>query len=200
MIDTIIFDVGMVLVDFCWKEYLESFHYSEDTRQEIANAMFLSKDWLEFDRGVLSNEEILECFISNAPQCENEIRNVFKTIKGIVRPYEYSLPWIEELKEKGYKVYILSNFSKRVFEETKDRMNFLSAMDGAIFSYQIKKVKPQREIYEALIQKYGINPENAVFLDDTIVNVEGAKAAGMAGIHFRTKEQAEEELRILGVV
>lgn len=199
MIDTIIFDVGMVLADFCWREYLESFLYPEDVTERIANAMFLSKDWIEFDRGALSDKEILEHFISNAPGCEKEINEVFKAIKGVVKPYEYSLPWIKELKKKGYKIYILSNFSKKVFEETKEIMDFLPAVDGAIFSYEVALVKPEREIYEALIQKYGIVPECAVFLDDSAANAEGARNIGMAGIHFRTKEEAEKELRLLGV-
>ena len=72
-------------------------------------------------------------------------------------------------------------------------------MDGGILSYKEKKVKPDAAIYRLLMERYNLVPEESVFLDDTLANVEAAEALGIHGIHFVSKEQAEEELRALGV-
>ncbi len=72
-------------------------------------------------------------------------------------------------------------------------------VDGAIFSYEVEAVKPEREIYESLFQKYGLEPTECVFLDDNRANIIAANELGMATILFHTKSQAEEELKSLGV-
>ncbi len=68
-----------------------------------------------------------------------------------------------------------------------------------MFSYEVQYTKPEREIYEALLRKYGLNPTECVFIDDNRANIVAANELGMATIHFHTKSQAEEELRSLGV-
>ena len=70
-------------------------------------------------------------------------------------------------------------------------------IDGAILSYQEKMIKPDRCIYELLCDRFQIVPETAVFLDDTLRNIEAAKEFGLQGIHFRTYEQAKAELEAM---
>ena len=72
-------------------------------------------------------------------------------------------------------------------------------MDGGILSFRERLIKPDAEIYRLLLSRYSMKPEESVFLDDTLANVDAARALGIHGICFRTKEQAEEELRKLGV-
>lgn len=199
MINTIIFDLGMVLVGYCWREYLESFHYPKEIEEEIANAMFLSKEWNEFDRSLVSDDEILASFIKNRPEREKEIKEVFENIGGVIRKYDYARPWIRELKEKGYKVYYLSNFAKRTFEQAWDIVGFIEETHGGVLSYEIKMVKPEPGIYETLLRKYDIVPENAVFLDDSKGNVEAARKFGLHTIEFTTRDEAIKELKALGI-
>ena len=84
MIKSIIFDIGMVLADYNWPKYLQTFSYAEKTYQAVANAVFLSPTWIECDRGVLSDRELLSAFISNAPEYEKEIREVYATVGGCI--------------------------------------------------------------------------------------------------------------------
>ena len=79
-------------------------------------------------------------------------------------------------------------------------MDFLKEADGAIFSYEIKQIKPDAAIFEALFEKYQIKAEESVFLDDLQANIEGAKLVGMQGIVFTGLEEAKEALKKLGVV
>lgn len=78
-------------------------------------------------------------------------------------------------------------------------VEFLPEMEGGILSYKDQLIKPEPEIYQLLLKRYGLKADESVFLDDTLVNVKAAEEQGIHGIHFLTKEQAEEELRKLGV-
>lgn len=196
MINTIIFDIGRVLVDFNWRSYLKGFQYDKEVEKAIADGMFLSETWQKFDRSQLSDEELLEEFISHTPQYEKEVREVFEHSGKTVTVYEQSKEWILELKNQGYKVYILSNYPRKTFEDTKStQLTFLELIDGGIFSYEVKKIKPEREIYEALIEKYSINPKEAVFLDDNKANIEAGKTMGFHTILVANPKEAREELR-----
>lgn len=194
MINTIIFDIGKVLVDWNWKDYLESFGYSKKKNEKLANAIFLSEYWKETDRGVWSDEKILQSFIKKAPEYENEIRTLWNGMGRCITRYEYTDKWIAELKEQGYKVYYLSNYGKTLREKTAEALGFVEQCDGGIFSYEIKKIKPDIEIYKALLEKYQLVPENCLFFDDVKENIEGAKKLGIHGILFEGHEKAREEI------
>lgn len=199
MIKNVIFDVGMVLVDFKWREYLKTFNFTEEIYNKVANAMFLSKEWNEYDRSILSDEETVKSFIKNAPDVEKEIREVFKNVGNAIITFEYSSAWINELKNKDYKVYILSNYARRTYELTKKQLSFVKLCDGAVFSFEINKIKPETEIFYELIRRYNIKPEDSVFLDDNINNVKAAVKLGFNVINFIGKEQAVNELKRLGI-
>lgn len=199
MIKNIIFDIGNVLCAFRWREYFQEFGYSEEIFERLAKATALNEDWNEFDRGALTREEILQLFVENDPGIEKEIRETLTNIKDLLARYEYAVPWVQELKAKGYHCYYLSNFSLPAWEDCQHVLDFIPYMDGGILSYRDKVIKPSREIYELLLERYGLNAEECVFLDDTEKNILAAREAGLYGIVFENKEQAIKELRGLGV-
>lgn len=201
MIRTIIFDIGKVLLDFNWITYLSSYHFDPETEERIAHAVFQNPSWVEFDRGVLSTEEVINLFVKSDPELEKEIRLVcdsdqlYKTVTKL----DYAIPWVRHLKTQGYRVLYLSNYSDYYFRTTQFALNFLPEMDGGIFSYRVKMVKPDHEIYKKIISEYHLVPEETVFLDDTAVNITAARECGLHGIVFQNLEQAKKELEALGV-
>ena len=195
MIRNIIFDIGNVLTDFRWKEFLEDKGFDEAMVKRIAKASVQSPVWNEIDRGVWSMEELMQAFIRQDPEIEEELRRAYGDITGMVTKRAYAIPWIQELREKGYRVYYLSNFSEKAYEDCADALDFLPYTDGGILSYREKLVKPDPEIDRRLLSRYSLEARESVFLDDTALNVEAAERLGIHGICFRTKEQAEEELR-----
>lgn len=200
MINTVIFDIGNVLAGFAWKEFFDRFSYSEEVKERIGKATVASPAWNEYDRGNLSDEEVMEAFVKNDPGIEKELRESLSDISGMLVRYDYAVPWVKALKESGYQVLVLSNFSHKAVNECGEVLDFLPFTDGGILSYKEHVIKPQPEIYELLIKRYDLVPEECVFMDDTPANVEGARKAGIHGIHFQNKEQAEKELQDLGVV
>ena len=199
MIKNIVFDIGNVLTDYTWNKYLHSFGFSEEVCERVAIATVKSKEWGEFDRGVMTVEAVVDTLVQNAPELEKEIRTFTADMSGLVEKVDYAIPWIEELKAKGYKVYYLSNFSEKAEKECAPALDFIPYADGGILSYQDKMIKPEPEIYKCLLDRYELNPDECVFLDDVEANVEGARKQGIHGIVFTTKEAAVAELEKLGV-
>ncbi|SFQ32169.1 haloacid dehalogenase superfamily, subfamily IA, variant 3 with third motif having DD or ED [Butyrivibrio proteoclasticus] len=198
-IDTIVFDIGNVLTDFAWDKFLVYKGYDDAMVERIAKATVYSDDWVEYDKGNLTNDEIIARFVENDPEIKSDIEDSFKNIDGIILKREKTIPWIRALKAAGYKVLYLSNFSKQALEGCPDAMEFLAETDGGILSYREHVVKPDPAIYNLLVSRYNLTPSKTVFIDDTPVNIEAAKKLGWKGIIYRDYNQVVDELATLGV-
>ena len=195
MIDTVIFDLGKVLMGYSWDKYLHSIVGEDEIAYgTLEQAMFLSPCWEEHDKGLMTEEEELWDFISNAPDYEPEIRAVYENLGQCTWPYDYADDWVRELKERGLKVYALSNWPKHIYEQRHHVMTFLDAMDGYDMSYRTHKNKPDPEAFTGLFDRFGIDPARAVFIDDNAANIEAAAKLGLRGIRFESYEQAKAEL------
>ena len=197
MIKNIIFDVGKVLVEYDPDGMMKKLGFDEETLQTVNQAVFQNELWIESDRGVISPEELLEAFIANNPAYEKEIRQVIDAVGDTISLMPYTVEWVKGLKEKGYHLYILSNYAEYTYEKTSHKMEFLPYMDGMVFSYRCKLIKPEKEIYEYICKTYELKPEESVFLDDRKDNVEAARNMGMHGIVFENYAQGSETLEQL---
>lgn len=197
MIRNIIFDIGNVLVDFCWRQHIEGCGYNGRTADRLGAAMMQSSAWHELDRGVWTEKEVLDAFIRNEPELEEEIHRVFENLGTIVREYPGTASWLTSLKEAGYGLFYLSNFPAKVEREAGEQLSFLKYMDGGILSYRVREVKPEPAIYRLLLEQYGLKPEECVFLDDSPENIRTAETLGIKGIVVKNQEQAREELKRL---
>jgi len=200
MIDTVVFDLGNVLIGFEWeKAFREILGFEGDKFERIANATTRNNDWNLHDKGDISDEEMLARFIANDPEDEEDIRRMYDDLSILVSPYDYALDWIKRLKVAGYRVYILSNYSRKSYAQASEKLSFVKEADGAVISYQEKLIKPDPAIYRVLFDRYSVTPENAVFIDDRKDNIQAAIDCGMHGIVFDTKQQVIDDLRLLGV-
>lgn len=199
MIKNIIFDVGMVLVDFNWKKVFEELQFSKEDFEVVEQATIRSKLWDEFDRSIKSDEEILEGFIANAPEYGAQIGYFFHNVGRTITCYDYTRKWITELKNSGYHVYILSNYPRRTYQQAIEQLSFVEEADGAVFSFEVGSVKPEPKIYQTLLDKYHLVATESIFIDDKRKNLTAANAFGIATIQFQTREQVIEELKKMGV-
>ncbi len=197
MIKNIIFDIGQVLAHFRWREYIEELGFSKEINERLANATVLSVNWNEVDRGVKTPTEFIELCISVDPEIEQQIRKFFEDTSNIVVEFDYSKDWLLELKKQGYHIYILSNYGEINYTHVKDKFTFLQYVDGAVISYQEKCIKPEKRIYEILLNRYQLNADECVFIDDLKANVLGAQEFGIHTIQFHNMEQAKKELGVL---
>lgn len=197
MIKNIIFDIGQVLAQFRWREYIEDFGYSKEIADRLAKATVLSPYWNEVDRGAKSTDEIIELCILQDPGIEREIREFFRDTKNLVVEFDYSSDWLAQLKEKGFHIYLLSNYGEVNFAHIKEVFQFFQHVDGAVISYQEKCIKPEEQIYRILLERYQLEPSESVFLDDLAANIEGAKKLGIHGIQVLTFDQARNDLNAM---
>lgn len=199
-IRNIIFDVGNVLVDFEWQDYLKNFGFPTEEYAVIAEKVFKSEIWNERDRGLYTEEEYVSQMIAQAPEYSEDIKKVMAQSGRTIKRFPYAETWIKYLKSKGYHLYILSNYSELILEQTrKKELTFLKDMDGIIFSCEVKQIKPEPDIYQTLLSTYGLNPEESVFLDDRKANCKTAEDLGIHTIVFESFKQATAELEKLGV-
>lgn len=195
MIKNIIFDIGNVLVGFDWKEYFHGLGIEGEAFDRVVKATVASGDWNEVDRGVKSDDELLDMFIENDPGVETELRKVFEDIHDMLHQFGYTKGWIIDLQRRGYKVYCLSNMSYKACNDCADALDFLPLLDGYILSCDVKLCKPEKEIYERLLEKYSLKPEECIFLDDLERNINAANELGIHGVVFKGLKEAEAAIK-----
>lgn len=197
MIKNIIFDVGKVLVEYDPVEYMKKRGYTGEEQKIILEAVFQNPLWLVADRGPIETEELIEGFVANAPEHEELIRDAYGHAEDTIWEMSYTMEWIEELKNRGYRLYVLSNYGKDLLARTRDKMPFLPYMDGVVFSHECHLMKPEWEIYKYLCDSYSLLPSECVFIDDNAENIEAARKFGIHGIRFTGYEDAKCQLETL---
>ena len=195
-VKNIIFDVGQVLVSYDWESYLKAFHFSAEEEKLIAEKVFKSQIWNERDRGLFPEEEYRKRFIAELPaEYEADVKRVIEESGKTIGIKDYAETWTSYLKSQGYHLYILSNYSQFMLDQTRPgKMPFLKNMDGVIFSCEVQQIKPEADIYETLLSRFGLKPEESVFLDDRPENCEAARKLGIHAIEFHDLKQAAKEL------
>ncbi|MCR4625966.1 MAG: HAD family phosphatase [Lachnospiraceae bacterium] len=197
MIKNIIFDIGNVLSAFRWEGFLADKGFDKEMIDRIGNASVRTEAWYEFDKGVYSDEEVVELFVKNDPEIAAEIHKAFDFVEGMVELYPYTMDWLKSYKDAGFKVYYLSNFSYKAETQCPKSLSFIPMMDGGILSYRVKMTKPDPKIYELLLSNYGLKAEECIFIDDTLRNVEAAEKLGIHGVRFLNQEDAASKVSMI---
>ena len=137
------------------------------------------------ETGVLTGPETwCDAFVANAPQLEQEIRLVYEGLRECILPADYTEDLIRWFREKGYRIYFLSNYSEGLYEKTKDRLHFIESFHGGVFSWKEKCLKPDARIYRILLKRYDLNPASCLFFDDREDNIVAACREGIHGVVF----------------
>lgn len=190
MSKNIIFDIGGVMFDdstqniskvlnensekLCKKVYGQSFLDCVLGNIEVPDYIEMFKDDSDYDKikYILSRENL---HISYPLMKEN---------------FDY----ISKLKDRGYNLYILSNITRESYEYVNDTINIKNIFIGGVYSYQEKLVKPDKKIFELILDRFNLNKEETMFFDDKQKNVDTANELGIKGILFKTIKDIEDNL------
>ena len=192
-IDTIIFDFGGVLVD--WNpHYLYDSYFGDTKKTDYFLTNICTPEWnAQMDGGKPFADGIAEK-IAEHPEYEKEIRMYWTDWKQMMgNQIDGMQELLQDLKTAGYHIYGLSNWSAETFYQIRSKYPIFDLLDGFVLSGDEKCLKPEPQIYTILLNRYHINPNTAVFFDDNLDNVEGAKAVGIHGIQFVSAEQIRKE-------
>lgn len=182
------------MISFRPSEYLEKNNYPPEIRDIILRDIFNSHEWLLIDNGNLTPEEAIHKISRKSSLKMPEIVHIFNKRTDIMFPLESNVRLLPELKEKGFKLYYLSNFPLDIFDEIKNGYPFFRYFDGGLISAEVKHSKPDVRFYKILFEKYGIKPEESLYIDDIESNVKAAEFLGMKVIHLTEEESLEEKL------
>ncbi len=199
MIKNIVFDIGGVLADFRLREFMMEKGLDAPTIKRVLKASVMNPYWGKFERGEVTEEETLQAFSAADPEIEREIRLAYTDLTGMLVIRDYAIPLVQRLKEAGYGVYYLSNYSKKAYDECAESLAFMPYMDGGIVSFKVGLNKPDARIFRIFLDRFGLRAETCVFIDDTEENVITAQKLGFAGIVYKGFHALVEELRKTGV-
>ena len=181
----VIFDYGNTIVEFEPMNIVRRFGVTDNADADIlCEKVFDRKCWDKMDSDDITQDEFIKGVLSELPErlhsiardiCNNWITNL---------PYITGMDdLIHKLKKDGYRIYLLSNIS-RYFAENSDKIEIFKEFDGLVFSGSIGLVKPNRDIFEYILEKYSLNPNETLFIDDNKQNVDTAEDLGIKSLLF----------------
>lgn len=196
-INTIIFDLGGVLID--WNpRYVYNDIFNEDSQKvDWFLENICTHDWNENQDAGYPLAKATDDLVRQFPDYEIEIKAFYgrweEMLGGAI---DETVAILDKLIEsKNYKVVALTNWSHETFPIAQRKYDFLQWFEGIVVSGEEKTRKPFEDIYRLTLNRFDINPENALFIDDNLRNIEAARALGINGIHFKDSESLAENLK-----
>jgi 2-haloacid dehalogenase len=200
-IDTIIFDLGGVLIDWNPRHlYRKIFKTEEEIEWFLKNVC--TNEWNEQQDAGRPFEEATKELIEKFPEHELAIQAWYgrwqETINGSIVETVELLNVIRQ--KKKYRLYALTNWSAETFPWALNNFEFLHWFEGIVVSGVEKTRKPFPEFYKILFDRYKVNPTNALFIDDNPDNIVGGRALGLHTVHFQSPQQLKMELLNRGIL
>lgn len=194
----VVFDIGNVLVGWDPMVLYRKVFAGDEAKARWFLAHICTPEWnLEQDRG-RSFAEAVEVLCRQHPVWGEAIAAYdLRWQETITGPIEGTVAILEELEQAGVPLFAITNFNDVKFAETRARFAFLGKFRDIVVSATEKVIKPDPEIFAILCRRNGLEPGDCIFIDDSPNNVNGARAVGMHGIHFRDAETLRAELRAI---
>ena len=201
MIDTIVFDMGQVLIRWTGELLLEKYGLSEEDRLLLLRELFGDVEWIGLDHGTISPQDAVEKVCRRVPERLHGVVRELTTgwWHQPMRPIPGMAELIRELKSNGYGIYLLSN-AGLTLRTYFPRIPGSECFDGLMVSAEEQLLKPNPEIFRRLLDRFGLEAERCFFVDDSPANVEGAISVGLSGCVFRgSTAELRRKLRAAGV-
>ncbi|MGN7822463.1 HAD family hydrolase [Chitinophaga sp. 22536] len=193
--NTIIFDLGSVLID--WNpRYLYRKIFATEAEMDSFLQNICTSDWNEEQDAGRSLQEATEMLVASHPAHEAQIRAYYGRWKEMLNgEIPGSVQLLRQLKDSGkYKLYALTNWSNETFPLALVEFPFLQWFDGIVVSGREKQRKPSPSFYQLLLNRYQVDADHALFIDDNLRNVKAAEAQGIDSVHFVHPEQLKDAL------
>lgn len=198
-VDTVVFDLGGVLVD--WDpRYLYRTLFDDEAAMERFLAEVCTPQWnLAQDAGRPWAEAVAELSAQHPHHAEHIAAYHTRWLDTLRGPIQPTVDLLAELRERGVRLYALTNWSQETFPLARERFDFLGWFEGIVVSGEERLIKPDPAIFHRLIQRYAIEPARTLYIDDSPKNVVAAEALGMHGWHFQGADALRAHMRALGL-
>ena len=198
-IDTVVFDVGNVLIPWEPRRLFRKLLPDDAAVERFLDEVNFN-DWnAQHDAGQPFAHGIAR-YGSAYPHYRHLFEAYFERWEeSIGEPIGGSVSLARQLRAAGYRTLLLTNFSSETFPRAVALNPFLNEFDGGLVSGEERLMKPDPAIYRRLCERYGVDPAKAVFIDDSLPNVDGARRIGMHALHFSSLDRLLGDLQALGV-
>jgi putative hydrolase of the HAD superfamily len=195
----LVFDLGGVVVRWDPDAIIASVFQGEELQGRVREGVFLHADWLELDRGTLGREEAIARAAQRTGVAESEIKRLLHAVPPSLVPFADTVDLLYRLKRKGYPLYCLSNMHFASIEYLERMHTFWDVFEGKVISCRLQLCKPESAIYQHLLQTYGLEAKETIFVDDVQKNLDAAAKLGIRTVRFESAAQCERKLRSLGI-
>ncbi len=188
-VDAVVFDIGNVLIRFAPDDFLERlFPGDEEKQQHMLKVVYQGPQWKLLDRGTLTYEEAARQLAAQYGGAYEEYMQAFEGWIELKTPLEEGWRAAQRCKRAGKHIYLLSNYPRKAYERLREKFaDLFEIFEKDVVSCYLHQMKPEKEIYQTLMDTCGVDPERTVFIDDTLCNVEGAMKMGIHGFHMHEK-------------
>ena len=199
MIKNVIFDLGKVLINNDPSEYLNKYGYDEEKYQALLDAIWTDSLWGDMDVAKYESfKDIIEIYVEKHKELEPELRRFFaEDWMELYVAYDDTVKFYNEVYEQGYDIYLLTNFSKDGYEYISNKFDFFKKAKGAVVSSHLKIAKPDIRIYQYLLETYNLNPDECIFNDDSVANINAANELGIHGIVYTDIESLRKDFKMI---
>jgi len=199
--DVVVFDLGGVLIEWDPRHLYRKLFAGDEAAMEHFLANVCTHDWNRGQDAGRSFAEACGLLKAEHPDKAELIDAYFARFDEMMPgPIEGSVEILSELRARGTPLYCLTNFSAETYPPTFERFAFLRWFRGVLVSGEVGVIKPDPRIFELLIERFGIDPRRAVYIDDVAANAMAARPFGIHGIHFTGPAALREELAALGLL
>lgn len=188
-VDAVVFDIGNILIYFAPDNFIETLFPGDREKQEhMLSVVYRGNQWPRLDRGVLTCEEAARELEKEYGGRYEDYLHAFMGWIELKTPLEEGWRTAQRCKQEGKKLYLLSNYPQKGYERLREKFaDRFAIFDRAVVSCYLHQMKPEKEIYQTLIDTCGIEPSRTVFVDDRLENVQGAMQMGIHGFHMHEK-------------
>ena len=193
----IIFDLGNVLLEWNPERILRTSFDCPEQRKLAQQGIFQHSDWLDLDRGKLSEQQAIEKFQHRCQLSQQAVADLLHCVRQSLTLKEDTFALLQQCAAQGYQLYCLSNMSVENYQYLVQQQDFFRYFSGIVISGQVKMIKPELGIYRHLLQEFALQPQQSIFIDDMQANTQAAVELGLAAITFTDADSCKRELSSL---
>lgn len=180
----VILDLGNVVLDWDVERILESLEYESEVLELLRSELFTHSDWLDMDHGRKSEIAVVADICNRSSLQQATVEEALFVARNSLAPIAESLALMREIFASGMRMYCLSNMSRETWNHIRDYELF-EMFSGIVISGLEGCMKPDRDIFDLTLDRYGLPPRRTLFVDDSIANIETAESLGIDGFHFK---------------
>ena len=190
----VIFDLGGVVFDWNPDHIVSRVQPVPELRAALKEALFGHSDWRLFDRGTLSEPEMIERLQLRLGASRQEVDTIFDVVRNSLVEKPETIHLLRSLQGQGTPLYCLSNMPASIYTHLRQRHHFWDAFSGIVISGEVRMMKPEPEVFMHLLDTFNLRADETVFVDDLLANIESAKQVGLHAVWFKDAAQCRREL------